>query len=203
MRCFNDLGSSPVAASANRMIDAFGLRPGRVVQVADGVRAYIQALLMGIETWVRIPRDQLPPEYQHMIDPVFRLVRALYGHPHAGTSWEAWCADSLASKGFQQVIGWPNVFTHPQLQVIASVYVDDFKVSGLKKDVAEAWRLIGEVIEMEPPEELSKYLGCHHRRETMELDQQQASWRDLPLYGKDKKSTPRLRSPDKVTKVEC
>ena len=41
---FNDLGSSPIASSANRVIDAFGLRPGRVAQVADGVRAYTRKL---------------------------------------------------------------------------------------------------------------------------------------------------------------
>ena len=142
-------------------------------------------LLFGIETWVRIPRDQFPAEYQHLRDPVFRLVLALYGHPDAGTSWEAWCTDKLASKGFRQVSGWPNVFVHARLQIIASVYVDDFKVSGLERDVAEAWRLIGDVIEMEPAEAFSKYLGCHHRRETMELDQKEALWRYLPLYGNE------------------
>ena len=69
---FNDLGSSPAASSANKLIDAYGCRPGRVVEVADGVRAYTQAPLMGVRTWIRLPRDQLPAEFQHLRDPVFR-----------------------------------------------------------------------------------------------------------------------------------
>ncbi len=58
--------------------------------LADAIRAYCQALLVGVPTWVRSPRDQLPASWSKTKDP-FVLHLALCGHPDAGTCLEKHC----------------------------------------------------------------------------------------------------------------
>ena len=41
-----------------------------------------------------------------------------------------------------------------------SIYVDDFKMSGPKENIAKGWASIREDIEMEDPTTPSLYLGC-------------------------------------------
>ena len=78
---FQELSSSPATTEASKFNDFHGLLPDNESQVADAVQAYTQATLKGIETWVRLPRDQWLPGWDKMKDPVVRLVLALYGHP--------------------------------------------------------------------------------------------------------------------------
>ena len=87
---FQDLGSSPATLEAARAGDAYGAAPGHVIEVADAEQAYIQAEMVGTETWITLPPDQVPKSASHLRHPVFRLHRALYGHPHSGTFWETW-----------------------------------------------------------------------------------------------------------------
>ena len=143
--------------ATNKLLDYYGLLQGHCVEIADAIRAYTQAPYMGIETWVRIPEDQMPEEHRGKFrDPVYKLQRALYGHPDSGTCWETWCNEKMADLGFQPVQGWPSVFTHPKLKILASIYVDDFKLAGPVRAVAEGWRMIAEVIDLEPPTRLDK-----------------------------------------------
>jgi hypothetical protein len=43
-----------------------------------------------------------------------------------------------------------------------AVYVDDFKLAGVEKDIAPAWKAISEAVSAEPPTEIGRYLGCNH-----------------------------------------
>ena len=94
---FSENTSCPATMAAGKMGDAHGLLPGNLLEVSDGESAYTQARLKGKKTWVRIPRDQWPPEWfdgsgnPRYKDPVVVLVLALYGHPDAGTFWEQHC----------------------------------------------------------------------------------------------------------------
>ena len=139
---FQDLGSSPASMSAAKIADLLGLLPGCCTMLADAIRAYCQALLVGVPTWVRLPRDQWPASWSKMRDPVVPLRLALYGHPDAGTCWEKHCDAKLGEKRFSPVIGWPGCYSHSSLAVFLTVYVDDFKMSGREADVAKAWKLI-------------------------------------------------------------
>ena len=71
---------------------------------------------------------------------VARLVKALYGHPDAGTFWEqhSRCVQWV----FSRCEEWPSVYTHPELQSVLVAYVDDFKMAGpnnnLKKGLGAA-----------------------------------------------------------------
>ena len=150
------------------MGDAHGLLPGNLLEVSDGESAYTQARLKGKKTWVRIPRDQWPPEWfdgsgnPRYKDPVVVLVLALYGHPDAGTFWEQHCEAMLKKVGYVKVKDWASVFRHEELDLFLVVYVDDFKMSGPAKNIAEGWALISKVIKMEEPRQLKRYLGCEH-----------------------------------------
>ena len=56
---------------------------------------------------MRLPKDRWPPEWHgKYVDPVVRLVLALYGHPDAGGFWEQHCERALKSVGYIQVPEW-------------------------------------------------------------------------------------------------
>ena len=68
--------------------------------------------------------------------PVVRLVKALHGHPDAGTFWEQRCDESVRSMGFQPVgEEWSSVYTHPEPQLVLVVDVDDFRMAGPKHNL--------------------------------------------------------------------
>ena len=43
------------------------------------------------------------------------------------------------------------------------VYVDDFKLSGPKCNLAAGWKAIRDNVKMGEPEPLGKFLGCSHK----------------------------------------
>ena len=96
---FADLVSSPSSMEAGRIVDAFGMRHGYMIQQSDAAQAYLQAKIRGKPTWVVIPQDQWPEAWKGMKKPVCRLNVALYGHPDSGTDWEHHCKMSLAAVG--------------------------------------------------------------------------------------------------------
>ena len=114
---------------ASRSADAYGMLPGRSIQIADGESAYTQAKLGGDPTYIRIPRDRwLELWIGKYTDPVVPLVLALYGHPDAGGFWELYCEKALMSVGFERAAPeWKSVFRHKALELLLVIYVDDFK----------------------------------------------------------------------------
>jgi len=104
-----------------------------------------------------------------MKKPVCRLNVALYGHPDSGTDWEHHCKISLNAAGFSGVGGdcWPSCFYHKELDLLLSVYVDDFKLAGPVDNIQKGWALISQHVELDPPQQLNLYLGCIHRQRTV------------------------------------
>ena len=102
---FQDLGNSPASFEASRWADFYGCLPGHDVQLADAIQAYIQAKLTGPECWVELPPEAWPSDVniKGFRRPVVRLVKALYGHPDAGTMWEQHCDKSCKEVGFKPV----------------------------------------------------------------------------------------------------
>ena len=60
---FAELGSSPANMEAGKALDAYGLMPGNRTSQGDGKQAYTQALMQGILTWIRLPRNRWPKEW--------------------------------------------------------------------------------------------------------------------------------------------
>ena len=166
--------------SAGRFIDYYGLLRNHALEQADAVRAYTQAPLMGVTTWVRLPRDQWPQAWRGFRDPVCPLALALYGHPDAGTCWELWCDEALRLEGFVAILGWDGRYRHSGLRLLLSVYVDDFRLSGPAENLDKGWQRIQKRIGLEPPTKIERYLGCVQREFTARLDQSKAPGQGVP-----------------------
>jgi len=165
---FQDLGSAPASMEAGKVADCYGCLPGHATQQADAEQAYVQAKLTGRTTWVALPPDQWPDEWRQrgMHRLVVKLDKALYGHPDSGTMWEKHCDSELLAQGFVPIEHWPSCYFHERLKLMLAVYVDDFKLSGPKENLAQGWKLIGHGrtggITLEAPSESGLYLGCKH-----------------------------------------
>ena len=135
---FAELGSSPASMEAAKIIDVFGSQPGYSTQQADARQAYTQALFTGIETWVCLPRNRWPKEWNGMKDPVCPLRLALYGHPDSGGIWEQRCTKQLGTVGWVAVLPeiWQSILYHAELDLLLVVYVDDFKMAGPEANLA-------------------------------------------------------------------
>lgn len=68
----------------------------------------------------------------------------------------------LRSVGFLPVANWESMSVHKDLQVLLSVYVGDFKTTGPIDNMKKAWSRIHDVIVMDDPTSLGKYLGRAH-----------------------------------------
>ena len=168
---FQDVGSSPAAMAASKACDLYGLLPGNDEEIADAEQAYVQALLKGDPTWVRLPRERWPAAWKNMHDPVCPLRVALYGHPDAGGYWEQHLEGHLATAGYAKIKGaaWRSVFYHDKLELMLVVYVDDFKLAGPKHNIAAGWAAIRKNVQMGEPTPLGKFLGCDHKVTTRRI----------------------------------
>ena len=78
----------------------------------------------------------------------------------SGVFWERHCREALLSVGFEKFPGWESVYIHRGLKLVLAVYVDDFKLVGLKNNIPKGWELIGSKNRLDPPTKLGEYLGC-------------------------------------------
>ena len=79
----------------------------------------------------------------------------------SGTYWGNNLTEKLRSAGFTPMPGWECLFIHKKLQLVLSVYVDDFKLVGKEQNSTKGWELItGTGLVLDPPTPLGDYLGC-------------------------------------------
>ena len=161
---FQDLGNTPATFDASRWADFYGCLPGHDVQMADAIQAYIQAKLTGTPCWVELPPEAWPKHVnlKGLRRPVCRLVKALYGHPDAGTMWEQHCHNGVQKVGFRPVGDeWPSLYWNSQLRLLLVVYVDDLKLAGPTRSLKQGWKLLRSQLRLEPETPLGLYLGCN------------------------------------------
>ena len=167
---FAELGKVPSTMSACRaFLSVCAVAEDLILLHSDCVRAYVQAVLKGPPMFIRLPKARQPEAWSSFKDPVCRLVKALYGHPHAGDFWhDRFQAEPIALEP-KTIDGWPSMYVRElnnNSRIIICVYVDDLVILGPKAmyPVLEALR---KEIEMDDPHTLKKYLGCfHHFLET-------------------------------------
>ena len=95
--------------------------------------------------------------------PVVQLKKALYGHPEAGGHWERHLEAIIKKLGGKAVKDHPSCFWFPDpLFLFMIVYVDDLFLSGPAGKHAEMWKALGAEVNLEPAEDLDRYLGRHH-----------------------------------------
>eukprot|EP00959_Pyramimonas_sp_CCMP1952_P348223 7294029-Pyramimonas_sp.AAC.1 len=73
---------------ASKAADTYGLFEGHDIQQVDVQQAYTQSKVGGTPTWMFLPRDEWPPAWREMTNPVCPLILPLYGHPDPGGYWE-------------------------------------------------------------------------------------------------------------------
>ena len=160
---FQDISSCPATMEAAKAADLYGLVLGHSTELSDAEQAYTQSKMGGpAKTWVALPREEWPPGWEGMTNPVCPLVLSLYGHPDSGGYWERHCEKHLRSVGFTDVPVWRSCFWHPRLRLFLVVYVDDFKLSGPSENLAEGWSLLRQGITTDDPTGHGLYLGCLH-----------------------------------------
>ena len=89
--------------------------------MADSIQAYIQARLSGTPCWVELPDEAWHPSAnRHKFRrPVCRLVKALDGHPDAGTLWEQHCHTAVQKVRFRPLGDeWPSLYFHPEMRLL-------------------------------------------------------------------------------------
>ena len=164
---FQDLGNSPASFESSRWADMYGCLPGHNVQLADAIQAYIQASLTGVACWVELPDEAWPPwiDRKRYRRPVVRLIKALYGHPDAGTMWEKHCDQAVKKLGFVPIgPNWPSMYYYARLKLLLVVYVDDLKLAGPEGNLVEGWKMLRSLLNIEPETDLGMYLGCTLRK---------------------------------------
>ena len=98
---FEEFASSPAGMEASKFSDAYGLIPGNSIMQADADQAYTQADMAGkAETWIDVPKHLYAASWDPQQRYVMRMDKALYGHPAAGSYWEAHCHKRVLQCGF-------------------------------------------------------------------------------------------------------
>ena len=166
---FNELTSTPSTFQAERcLLAAHCCQEGYTIQQSDCLKAYIQAELKGVDTFVRLPKDWWPPSWfkkdgtSLYNKPYVRLVKALYGHPIAGECWHQKFASALNDLHFYEVEAWPSVFVNETDGLAVIIYVDDMVALGPPAKLETFFNRLAQQIKFDKPADLSKYLGVHH-----------------------------------------
>ena len=84
------------------------------------------------------------------------MLKALYGHPDAGTCWEQKCGAHVKAVGFvPSGPEWPSCCYHPKLLLTLSFYVDDFRMAGLKANISHGWKILRQGWHIEPEQRVT------------------------------------------------
>ena len=151
---------------AAKLLDAFGSQPGFSKQQADAIQAYIQALFTGVPTWLSLPRNRWPKDWEKKYwQPMVPMLLALYGHPDSGGIWENHLNSRVVKQGWKQILPdiWHSIFHHQELNCLLVVYVDDFKMAGPTANLEKAWASVKAAVNIGDPEPYDRYFGCMHR----------------------------------------
>ena len=159
---FIEQGSSASQMTAAKIMDIISRLPGCDGQTADAVSACTQVKMEDAhkllkipksecpDIWIRLPRHKWPKSWSSMEDSVVPLERNLYCHPLAGLLWERQFEKVLLKHGWEKVSNWECLFVHREKGLFLSVYVDDIKLAGKKRNLDPMWKVLKEVDLGEP-----------------------------------------------------
>ena len=160
---FQEMASRPTTIVSLNVAIAYGLFAGHKTSVADAIKAYVQSKLnSAVPTYIEIPKHLCPDKFKHLDKPCFRFVRALYGHPEAGGHWENHLTKIILAMGGTPITNHPSCFWFNDTKLFLIVYVDDLLLSGPEEAHDDFWSKLSGEVNIEPPEDLDRYLGRHH-----------------------------------------
>ena len=160
-------------------MDIISRLPSCAGQAADAVSAYTQVKMEDApkllkipksecpDIWIRLPRHKWPKSWSSIEDPVVPLERNLYSHPFGRTN----CGKGNLRKSYCKTVGRKfqigNVSSYTvKMDHSSSVYVDDIKLAGKKKNLDPIWKVLKKGVDLgEPTSFLDHvYLGCTQRQ---------------------------------------
>ena len=162
--------------TAAKVMDIISRLPGCGGQAADAVSAFSQVKMEDApkllkipksecpDIWIRLPRHKWPKSWSSMEDPVVPLERNLYGHPLAGLLWERQFVNILLKYGWERVSNWECLFVHREKGFFLSVYVDDIKLAGKKRNIDPMWKVLNKEVDLGEPTLDHVFLGCTQRQ---------------------------------------
>ena len=100
--------------------------------------------------------------------PCVRLWKALYGHPEAGGHWEKHLELIVIKMGGKKVPNHPSCFYFACWSLLLTIYVDDLLLSGPEHLHYDFWRQLEKDVNIEPEEDLNRYLGRYHTYSDMD-----------------------------------
>ena len=161
---FQELSANPATVHAANANLAYGRIKGHKTTMADAVRAYIQSKLnTSCPTWVHVPKEFQPEHWKGRYQkPMCQLIQSLYGHPEAGAHWERHLNKAVRSLGGKPVPNHPSSFFFDDTALLLTIYVDDLLLSGPADKHSQFWDKLGQLIRIETPEPLGRFLGREH-----------------------------------------
>ena len=103
------------------------------------------------DIWVRLPRNKWPTSWHNIEAPVVPLERNLYGRTLAGLVWKRQFEKVLLENGWRKVPTWECLFVRRQHGLFLSVYVDDIKMAGRKRNLEPMWKRLMKHVHLERP----------------------------------------------------
>ena len=102
-----------------------------------------------------------------MEDLVIHLEGSLYGHPLTGLLWERQFEKILLKHGCEKVSNWECLFVHREKGLFyLSVYVDDIKLAGKKRNIDQTWKVLNKEVDLGEPTSFLHhvYVECTQRQ---------------------------------------
>ena len=86
----------------------------------------------------------------------------LYGHRFARLFWGSQFGKILSEHGWEKVPNWECTFVHREKGLFLSVYVDDIKFAGKKRNINPMWKVLNKEVDLGQPTSFLDhvYLGC-------------------------------------------
>ena len=162
-------GSSASQMTAAKIMDIISRQPRCAGQAADAVSTYTQVKMEDAPTLLKNPKSEChkwPKSWSSMEDPVIRLERNLYGHPHAGLLWERQFEKVPLKHGWEKVPNGKNAYLSTGKKDYSYLcMVDDIKLAGKKQNLSPKWKIQMQDVDLGEPTSFldHAYLGCTQR----------------------------------------
>ena len=88
--------------------------------------------------------------------------KTLYGHPEAGAHWDRHLQEAISQIGGAVVPAHPSSYWVADRRLLLTVYVDDLLLSGPAEQHNTFWKEFRQLISIEDPEPLGRFLGRAH-----------------------------------------
>lgn len=128
------------------------------------IQAYLQALLTGVPTWLSLPRNRWPKDWEKKCwQPMVPMLLALYGHPNSGGIWEQHISTAVrrnkVGNKFCRTCGIQS-FIIRNSTVSLWFTLMTLRWQDHPRESAKAWASIKSAVDIGEPEAYDRYFGC-------------------------------------------